>query len=384
MRRAVAFTLTWTRLALAGVALILLGTAGALIVAWSGIYNIAASQGHPAFFESFLELGMHRSVAVNATAPGPTPDLSDPGRIRLGAAHYREGCAVCHGAPGDEPSPITRAMLPVPPRLEHLLDDWSDQELHWMLTHGIQYSGMPGWPGQDRPAEVWAVVAFLRALPEMDAPAYERASRGNAAPPSNDTDDLVNGTGASLALTTCAGCHSTTDAGPVSEDVPLLANQTEEYLRRALRAYQDGTRESGFMEPVAVELELPEIDALARYYADLPDRIHPVAGDVELQALLLGRQIAQQGLPAGNIPACNSCHGADARVSYPRLAGQSARYVEVQLQLWQRGGRRGSPEARTMAAIADRLSVEEIAAVAAYYSSISPDSANQVQAEGAP
>lgn len=371
MKRSVSLTLTWGRIATAIASFALIGAIGALLFAWSGIYSIAASRGHPAFFESFLEFGMRRSVAMNAEAPAP-PDLGDPGRIALGAAHYRAGCAPCHGAPADEPSPITRAMLPVPPLLAPLVDDWSDEELHWIVTHGIQYSGMPGWAGEDRPAEVWSVVAFLRVLPELDAEDYDRLSLGNIDPTVGTTSEIVNGTGPALSLTTCAGCHAGESSGPVSADVPLLANQSAEYLESALLAYRSGTRESGMMEPVAVALDPERIRQLARFYADLPDTTHPAAGSQDQSSRLRGRQIAIEGLPRHDIPSCNSCHDGSARDSYPRLTGQSARYIQIQLEVWQRGGRSGEGQARTMASIAGRLSPEQIEAVAAYYASLGP------------
>jgi len=84
--------------------------AGAIIVAWTGVYDVAASTGHWPIVQSFLEFGMRNSIAVRAMANKPPP-LDNPDLIRLGAAHFHRGCAFCHGAPGIPRNPFARHML---------------------------------------------------------------------------------------------------------------------------------------------------------------------------------------------------------------------------------------------------------------------------------
>jgi cytochrome c553 len=52
----------------------------------------------------------------------------------------------------------------------------------------------------------------------------------------------------------------------------------------------------------------------------------------------------------------------------PYLAGQYAQYVAFTLRMWQRGYRNNSPDA--MAVMAQKLTEQEIAAVAAYYQQV--------------
>ena len=64
--------------------------------------------------------------------------------------------------------------------------------------------------------------------------------------------------------------------------------------------------------------------------------------------------------------ACAACHGADGNPSdpqYPRLAGQSERYIAAALE----GYRKGDRSHPTMRAIAGSLSDEDILDLAAYY-----------------
>ena len=144
---------------------------GALLVAWSGVSDIAASQGHYAFVERFLEFGMRNAVATHARGI-EAPQLENPNLIRLGAGHFHRGCAFCHGPPGLPVNPIAKHMLPSPPDLAVAMRPWKERELFWIVKHGFKYTGMPGWVALERDDEIWAVVAFLKLLPTLDAKGY--------------------------------------------------------------------------------------------------------------------------------------------------------------------------------------------------------------------
>ncbi|RXT44177.1 hypothetical protein B6S44_27655, partial [Bosea sp. Tri-44] len=115
----------------------LLGAASAMVVvvlvctflvAWSGIYSVAASKGHFQIVDYFLRFGMENSVKAHA----PSISLSeenDEDRARLGAAHFHAGCAYCHGSPGTPISPVAASMLPPPPDLRDKVSLWRDGEL---------------------------------------------------------------------------------------------------------------------------------------------------------------------------------------------------------------------------------------------------------------
>ena len=80
----------------------------------------------------------------------------------------------------------------------------------------------------------------------------------------------------------------------------------------------------------------------------------------------LGKKIYRGGIADKNVPACASCHGASGGgipVQYPRIAGQHQDYTVAQLGLFKSGGRKNSAQ---MATIAQRMSDEEMKAVADY------------------
>lgn len=350
---------------------LILAPVAALTVAASGVYSIAASHGHPAWLDWFLGLGLRRSIQANARDTG-SPPLNDPDLVQLGAAHFQGGCAPCHAAPGQLIDPVFAGMLPSPPRLEIHVDRWRDHELHWIVRNGLQYAGMPTWSGAGRDDEVWAIVAFLRRLREMPPETYQELARGHARSSDRALNVLLHEGVATIARTACNRCHDTASAPPPGRYAPRLAGQSREYLIRALREYRSNLRQSGFMEPVAAQLDDDRIALLADHYATL---VSP-RGDPRLAANAEGRRLALEGDRSRNIPACVSCH-VGGRPAYPRLAGQSADYVEGQLRLFRIGGRRGSSYAATMTEIAERLDNEQISSLAAYFESLDPGAASQ-------
>ncbi|MFO1039661.1 MAG: c-type cytochrome [Geminicoccaceae bacterium] len=362
--------------------------AGAVLFAWSGVYSVAATSGHYPFFRLFLSFALDKSVAAHTVGIRiPAEVLEDPGAVRRGAGHYQGGCAPCHGAPGEARNPIARRMLPEPPYLGDRIRDWSPEELFWIVRHGIKYAGMPSWVAPERDDEVWAVVAFLRHLPQMEPAAYRRLAFGEIGSATEGVAEgvsllLMNGP-AGNGIAACGRCHGADGLGGESGAFPRLVGQSEAYLRAALQAYALGTRPSGIMQPVAAELAAEEINALAAHYA-----VQPVPSDSgdgpETATLSLGRRIAEEGRPDRGVAACTACHGGTSRHPLiPRLEGQHAGFVSSQLELWMRGvrgGGSGDVFARIMAygvGIDPRrppakeshwpLSPAEIRAVAAWY-----------------
>jgi cytochrome c553 len=362
IRRHWRFLLLWTLGLLAG------GIVLALMGAYSGILNIAASAGHPVWLESFLQLGKERSVKFNSRAIDlPALELAE--LVPLGAAHFQGTCAICHGTPLQPVNPIFGHMLPHPPDLQRQATHWTREQLFWIARHGLQLTGMPAWSGQNRDDEVWAVVAFLEALPSMTEADYRRYASGHSETQDYAAEQLVSAGRPRLDLTACSRCHDTANAAPTSPYVPRIAGQDEAYLKRALQDYRDDLRQSGFMEPVASDLNDEQIDRLASYYASLTPVFRQPMRPFSAAERDLGRQLAEHGDRTRKIPACNSCHSRKGREDYPRLAGQSERYIRQQLQIWRQGGRDKTPHGAMMAVVAKRLTEQQVAAAASFFAS---------------
>ena len=331
-----------------------------LMVLESGVVPIKASSGHWPITAWFLDYASDRSVALHSRGI-EVPSLDDPELVVLGASTYQSNCQFCHGQPGELQPPVARSMTPTPPRLDGSVPGMDDQELFYILKHGIKFAGMPAWPTQPRDDGIWPLVAFLRQLPEMDNEHYRRLVHQHA-----DAETT-------LIARACASCHGSDGTRHLAGRVPILAGQSESYLRASLVAYRDGDRNSGIMMPISHRLTDDEISELAAYFAN-NDRTSPnqsVGRDADLIAI--GKRLAEAGDRQRKIPSCLDCHGPNNPVrngDYPRLAGQPAWYIERQLELFSQRSRGGGPNATHMHPIADKLDQQDRRSLAAYYASI--------------
>lgn len=330
---------------------------GALLFAWSGIYNVAASRDHFAITTAFLEFALRSSVRTHSLGIDP-PMLDDDHLVALGAGHFESGCAPCHGSPLAATIPPFENMLPAPPSLADAAEEWSDAQLFWIVKNGFKYTGMPAWPAIERDDEVWTVVAFLKRYPELDAQSYSALIRAGE----NENE---------FAL--CVRCHGDETAPPSSRLVPRLAGQSGRYLAVSLDHYAAGARPSGVMEAPAAQLDENAVVRAAEYYASIDAVDRSTTADAIAPRIARGRTIATEGVRSDLVPPCLACHGAEANELFPRLAGQHAPYIAGQLRLWKRGLRDASVLGAIMAPIAQRLNDGQIDDVAAFFESADPE-----------
>jgi cytochrome c553 len=296
--------------------------------------------------------------------------------VLKGAGHYETGCRPCHGNPALPQPRIAWKMTPSPPYLPPRIFKWEPDELFYIVKHGIKFTGMPAWPALGRDDEVWAMVAFLRRFPELDAEEYRRLAQGEAAPSGEvaPLPDLAGPESVPRAITTsCARCHGMNGLGRGLGAFPKLAGQRPAYLLASLQAFARGDRHSGIMQPIAAGLGQEEMRELAHYYGSLqelsPSRLHQ---DTTL-AIERGKAIADRGIPSQRVPSCVDCHGPGAtrrNAVYPELAGQYADYLVLQLALFKQEQRGGTAYAHLMRPVASRLTPEQMRDVALYYASL--------------
>lgn len=362
----------WDGAILAVLALAAIGLTGGALVVVSGVAPIKASSGHWAITRWFLNFSMGRSVATHSLGV-KAPPLDKPGLILQGAMHYEIGCRPCHGAPGQRQPRIPAAMTPHSPKLPPLIGGWEAAELFYIVKHGVKFTGMPAWPALGRDDEIWAVVAFLRKLPDLDGAAYSRLVDGDPAPAETPGDPRQI---PRAVLASCQRCHGRDGLGRGSSVFPKLAGQRAEYQENALKSYARGERHSGTMEPVAAGLDDEAIREIARCYSTLPPPVPPPPGGEEgdrSAAIERGRSIAHRGIPAQRVPSCVDCHAAEGRRNkpvHPILAGQPADYLRLQLELFKKKHRGGSAHAHLMQAVAPRMEPGQMQDAAAYFSSI--------------
>lgn len=216
------------------------------------------------------------------------------------------------------------------------------------------------------PAGRWLLGIGLLSLP-LTAPAADLGAI---------LAEQGNGEGA----TACQICHGADGAGQGAAGFPRLAGLPAAYLAKQLRDFQGDSRDHSTMNRIAQALSTQEIQAAAEYYAGMaaPEE-PPGAQDATEEQLARGKAIAQRGLWDKGVPACLSCHGPHghgAHHAFPPLAGQHASYIRNQIAAWQSDSRSNDPN-QLMDRVAERLTNEETAAVAAYFASLPAVPADQ-------
>ena len=174
-----------------------------------------------------------------------------------------------------------------------------------------------------------------------------------------------------LAQQVCSNCHGV-DGTSVSPNFPNLAAQTPEYMVGQLKEFKSHGRAdpAGFeyMWGISRSLSDQQIEGLAAYFATQPARHRQPEADARLAEA--GKAIFTDGIPAKNIPACATCHGAQGQgnATFPRLANQHVDYIVKQLLVFQRTDER--PKGAVMKTIVHDLTPEDVRNVAAYVQSL--------------
>jgi mono/diheme cytochrome c family protein len=107
--------------------------------------------------------------------PKSVPLEWNEANLTEGAQVYVQQCAVCHGLPGQELSPVAKGMFPRPPKLTEgtgVTDD-PPQESYWKIAGGIRMSGMPGFKGSLSDTQLWQVSLFVANADKLPAAAKQ-------------------------------------------------------------------------------------------------------------------------------------------------------------------------------------------------------------------
>jgi cytochrome c553 len=201
------------------------------------------------------------------------------------------------------------------------------------------------------------IMAFAAMLSAAAADSAEPPFKGDAAK------------GQAMANQVCAACHAADGNSQIAVN-PKLAGQIPEYLHKQLinfkaAAGKKAERDNPVMAGMVAGLSPEDMRDLAAYYAGQAAR--PGAAKSK-DLVALGQKIYRGGIASKGVAACASCHGpngAGMPAQYPRLSGQHAEYVEVQLKAFRSGERANDPGSM-MRGVAEKLSDREIQGVSDY------------------
>jgi cytochrome c553 len=192
-----------------------------------------------------------------------------------------------------------------------------------------------------------------------------------------------------IVTRTCSGCHGL-DGKSQLPYIPRLAGLSAAYIELKLTVFRDassspvdeafsrvvhmgspgkdaGITAAATAQMVGVAHAISDADkkAAAQWFAAQT----PAPGKSGRRELIEeGKSLFVNGLQSQGVPACQTCHGAEAQGTgiAPRLAGQNGSYVVRQMALFRAGDRRNSPE---MTAVGRNVEGAQARAVAAYLQS---------------
>lgn len=181
-------------------------------------------------------------------------------------------------------------------------------------------------------------------------------------------DPLVKGdatAGASKAAV-CAACHGVGGNGIINPEWPKLAGQHSSYVAGQLKAFKANERKNPVMFGQAAALSDQDMADLGAYFSAQK----PVPGLASKDAVKVAEKLYRAGDASRGLAACSACHGptgaGNPAALYPRIGGQNGAYTLNQLKTYKSGERAAGKHAPIMAAVAAKLTDEEIAALASY------------------
>ena len=168
----------------------------------------------------------------------------------------------------------------------------------------------------------------------------------------------------------CGGCHGFDGNSPIPM-YPKLAGQNETYIVNQLKDFKaNTTRQNPIMMGMAAGVSDADAADIGAYFQAQSVKAAAAFDESKITA---GREIYKGGNMQTGIPACQACHGptgaGTAGIGYPQLGGQYVDYTLAQLKAFKNGSRSNDDKA-VMRSIVEKMSEEDMAAVANYIASL--------------
>ncbi len=208
----------------------------------------------------------------------------------------------------------------------------------------------------------WAISLFGVAAAFLAAPAPAQPAPQEILRP--DTMDA--------RVAACTACHGAQGRAGNDGYYPRLAGKPQEYLYHQLLNFRDDRRQYRPMTHLLTGLPDDYLREIAAYFSSQHVPYPPpTRADVSAATLEAGRKLALNGDAARGLPACAACHGAalgGVLPAIPGLLGLPRDYIGSQIGSWKNGLRRAA-EPDCMADISNKLTPQDIGALAAWLSS---------------
>jgi mono/diheme cytochrome c family protein len=203
------------------------------------------------------------SRVLGGDAANPLAD--DPRALATGRAAYTGSCAVCHGAKGDGRGVFGRTTYPDAADLtSDAAKSKTDAQLFWIVKNGLGFTAMPEFGGQYKDAEIWAMVAYIRALQRgtASALAIPEPSLAQLAAADPAISRQTRGAAFYFALG-CHLCHG--PEGDAPGDLGILGRIQTEIVRSG-----DERGMPAYGRDVITDAELADLEVYLLRFAAIP------------------------------------------------------------------------------------------------------------------
>jgi len=117
-------------------------------------------------------------TAMDASADRHAPGAQNPApateeNLIAGATLYLNHCGGCHGIPSNPDSQFAHSFYPPVPTFFKEAPDMPENENHYIIVHGIRWTGMPAWSKTLNDTQTWQIVTFLSNIEKLP-PAAKR------------------------------------------------------------------------------------------------------------------------------------------------------------------------------------------------------------------
>ena len=168
----------------------------------------------------------------------------------------------------------------------------------------------------------------------------------------------------------CGGCHGM-DGNSVLPMYPKLAGQNEAYIVKQIKDFKANTaRKNEIMFGMVAALSDEDAADIGAYFQA---QTLAAAATLDESKLAAGREIYKGGNLQTGLPACQACHGPKgsgaAGIGYPQIGGQYTEYTLAQLKAFK-DGTRSNDDKSLMRSIVEKMSEEDMVAVANYIGSL--------------
>ncbi|PNK61273.1 c-type cytochrome [Psychrobacter sp. FDAARGOS_221] len=145
--------------------------------------------------------------------------------------------------------------------------------------------------------------------------------------------------GQKIVENNCAACHGATGVSVIPTQ-PNLAGQNIRYLFKQLRDFKTGYRVNGIMQGQIATLSEQDLANVAGYYSQQKPwgafAGNPATTDAATKLFLGGDKTR-------GVISCAGCHdpkgAGNAYAAFPRIGGQHAEYIGLQLKMFRAAGR---------------------------------------------